>query len=71
MARPGMLGLSAVRVHDGALRSFETLRASRTSASKPQGRWEIAAFRIQLHFRQSTGARAATHKREHSNLLAS
>jgi len=37
MARPGMLGLSAVRVHDGALRSFETLRASRTSASKPQG----------------------------------
>ncbi|CAE7033941.1 MSRB3 [Symbiodinium sp. KB8] len=37
MARPGMLGLSAVRVHDGALRSFETLRASRPSASKPQG----------------------------------
>ena len=37
MARPGMLGLSAVRLHDGAARSLETLRSSRPAASKPQG----------------------------------
>ena len=37
MARPGMLGLSAVRLHDGAARSLETLRSSRPAVSKPQG----------------------------------
>ncbi|CAE6919694.1 MSRB3 [Symbiodinium natans] len=37
MARPGILGVSAARLHDGAARSFETLRINRTSASKPQG----------------------------------